>query len=70
MAKVQKLTKAQAYENMIFCAAYDLQGMIEAYGTEYVCEMIENINNGQIEIVVKELKAKRDARGRFAKRAA
>lgn len=65
-----KISKAQAYESMIFCAAYDLRGMIEAYGTEYVCKMIEQINEGNIEIVVKELRAKRDARGRFTKRAA
>lgn len=48
MAKARGISKANGYINRIFCVEYDLDGMIKAYGSEFMHWLIDEIAAGRI----------------------
>ena len=48
MAKIAKISKAKSYVHRIACAEYDMHGMIEAYGVDFVIALAKAIKSGKI----------------------
>jgi N-methylhydantoinase B/oxoprolinase/acetone carboxylase alpha subunit len=51
------MSKASGYQTRVYCAEYDLNGMIEAYGLDYVMEAAKMIADGRKSEVRSHLKA-------------
>ena len=49
MARARRISKAHAYKSRIFTVEYDLAGMINAYGLEFVHWLADEIANGRID---------------------
>ena len=57
MAKTGKMSKASGYQNRVYCAEYDLRGMIEAYGVDVIKWAANEIASGNTESVRAYMKA-------------
>lgn len=57
MAKVKGMSKASGYQNRVYCAEYDLRGMIEAYGLDVITWAAEKIASGNTNEVRAYMKA-------------
>lgn len=44
-----KISKAQGYIHRLFAVEYDLDGMVKAYGIDFVCELARAIAAGKID---------------------
>lgn len=48
MAKARGISKSIGYLNRVFCVEYDLDGMIKAYGVEFMHWLIDEIAAGRV----------------------
>lgn len=48
MARAKGISKAQGYITRVFTAEYDLHGMIEAYGREFIVWLMDEIIAGRV----------------------
>lgn len=51
------MSKASGYQNRVYCAEYDLGGMIEAYGLDFVINSAKLIARGDKNVVRAQMKA-------------
>lgn len=42
------ITKSQGYLNRVFCVEYDAKGMIDAYGIEFMHELLDAIASNKV----------------------
>ena len=49
MARAKGITKASGYLNRVFTAEYDLKGMIDAYGIDFIHWLADEIASGKID---------------------
>lgn len=48
MARRNGISKSQGYANRVFCVEYDLKGMIDAYGLNFIHWLADEIAEGKI----------------------
>lgn len=48
MSRKPGITKAKGYTSRVFCVEYDLKGMIDAYGINFVHWLADEISAGNI----------------------
>lgn len=48
MARAKGISKAKGYEARVFTVEYDLHGMIQAYGLEFVHWLADEIASGRV----------------------
>jgi hypothetical protein len=49
MARRNGISKSTGYINRVFCVEYDIKGMIDAYGINFVHWLADEINAGRID---------------------
>lgn len=48
MARRNGISKSQGYSTRVFCIEYDLKGMIDAYGINFIHWLADEIDDGKI----------------------
>lgn len=48
MARAKGISKSQGYNSRVFCVEYDLKGMIDAYGINFIHWLADEIADGKI----------------------
>lgn len=49
MAKAKGISKAKGYLSRVFCVEYDLKGMIDAYGVEFMHTLVDMVAEGELD---------------------
>lgn len=48
MARASGITKAQGYLNRVYTVEYDLKGMVDAYGVDFMHYLLDRVAAGEI----------------------